>query len=161
MASDLGLKFRIGADNAEAMASFRQLKDELVSLRDSIKTTVSEVKIKITADAAALNQEVQQIKNSIKSQLGQVEVEVKVKADSASIASSAAAIKNQLKTAMGNVDIDLNISANFTAVTTQAATIRNQINTALGSAIAIHLGIDLQHLQSQLVHARTTINNYF
>lgn len=94
MAGDLNFKFRAGMDNSEALVKFRQLKDELTSLRDSIKNAASEVKIKVSVDSASLAQDVTWIKTTIRNQIEQVDIDVSVKPDSASIASSATAIKN-------------------------------------------------------------------
>ena len=119
MAGDLNFKFRAGMDNSEALVKFRQLKDELTSLRDSIKNAASEVKIKVSVDSASLAQDVTWIKTTIRNQIEQVDIDVSVKPDSASIASSATAIKNQLKTAIDQIAVDLNINANTAAVAIQ------------------------------------------
>lgn len=67
MAGSLDFKFRAGIDNTEALAKFRELKTQLTSLRDDIKSAVFEVKIKISIESASLTQDITHIKITIRS----------------------------------------------------------------------------------------------
>lgn len=158
--STTGVSFKIGADNTEALKAIKDFRDEFKALQNEIKTAVTDIKIKILADAAGLRSEISTIKNQIKSQIGLVEVDVKVKADNASIAASAAQIKNQLLTALGTVDIALNLSANMSSIQADIAAIKNRIRTGLGD-FEIKIKASQTTLNADLLLIRNRMNAYF
>lgn len=176
------LGFEVGADINDALNKFKELKKELVKVKDELKSVATDVKIKVALDSAPVISQARQIRNNLQNAIG--EVKVKLTVDSASVAADAARIRGQVQTAIGETRVKVKLDS--AGLVPQLAHIKNQINAYFASNVGairislaltqadiaairarlaslagagnkIKLGIDLAHLNSQIAIARTML----
>lgn len=176
------LGFEVGADINDALNKFKELKKELVKVKDELKSVATDVKIKVALDSAPVISQARQIRTNLQNAIG--EVKVKLTVDSASVAADAARIRGQVQTAIGETNVKVKLDS--AGLVPQLAHIKNQINayfaanasairislslaqadiaairarlaSLTGAGNKIKLGIDLAYLNSQIAIARSML----
>lgn len=95
--STTGVSFKIGTDNTEAKQAIKEFRDEFKTLRNELKTAVTDIKIKVSADGTDIFNEIKSELKEFRKLFSKEKVSISVTADMSDVTSELKQINQHIQ----------------------------------------------------------------